>query len=204
MCAGGKKGRFHLFYYVNHPIYHSDRRRHIAIGEAFEHQKKSLGASDGFRGNRYTAQKNMLGDNKQQDFLVKGQNSLLLEKENVNKHENKKTTTRERIAKQHGIGEGVVQRSSELVQSLKIADEQRALLIGEAYRAQKMSKGGQTGNTNAKKRIDQKDPFVSELGKVGSDEECNAEKFPNTAAKIAHDFGVGEATPKRAEQYISF
>ena len=70
-----------------------------------------------------------------------------------------------------------------------ITDEQRTVLIGEAYKAQKMKRGAQPGNTNAKKQSRQNDDFVLSQG----------EKTKNV---IARNFGVGSKTVERAEHYV--
>lgn len=66
-----------------------------------------------------------------------------------------------------------------------ITGEQKTALIGEAYKAQKMTVGGDRRSDNFSK--DQNGPL---------------KKYENTAQKIADDFGVGEQTVKRAEHFI--
>ena len=66
-----------------------------------------------------------------------------------------------------------------------ITDEQKTALIGEAYKAQKMTAGGDRRSDNFSK--DQNGPL---------------KKYENTAQKIADDFGVGEQTVKRAERFV--
>lgn len=66
-----------------------------------------------------------------------------------------------------------------------ITDEQKTALIGEAYKAQKMTAGGDRRSDNFSK------------GQNGL-----LKKYENTAQKIADDFGVGEQTVKRAEHFI--
>ena len=66
-----------------------------------------------------------------------------------------------------------------------ITDEQKTALIGEAYKAQKMTAGGDRRSDNFSK------------GQSGL-----LKKYENTAQKIADDFGVGEQTVKRAEHFI--
>ena len=69
-----------------------------------------------------------------------------------------------------------------------ISDEQRTVLIGEAYKAQKKTVGASVGNGNAKKQCAQNG---------------HIESRPNrTADKIAKDFSVGKETVKRAEQFL--
>ena len=70
-----------------------------------------------------------------------------------------------------------------------ITDEQKTALIGEAYKAQKMSQGAQPGNGNAKKQSPQNEDFVSRAtGK--------------TRDVIAKSFGVGKSTVERAEHFV--
>lgn len=66
-----------------------------------------------------------------------------------------------------------------------ITDEQKAALIGEAYKAQKMSAGGDRRSSDFSK--DQNGPL---------------KKYENTAQRIAEEFGVGEQTVKRAERFV--
>lgn len=69
-----------------------------------------------------------------------------------------------------------------------ITDEQRTVLIGEAYKAQKKTVGASVGNGNAEKQCAQNG---------------HIEFRPNrTADKIAKQFGVGKETVKRAEQFL--
>lgn len=67
-----------------------------------------------------------------------------------------------------------------------ITDKQKTVLIGEAYKAQKMSQGAQIGNSNAKKQSDQCGHIVSN----------------RTRKEIANQFSVGEGTVQRAENYV--
>lgn len=67
-----------------------------------------------------------------------------------------------------------------------ITDEQKTVLIGEAYKAQKMSVGAPEGNKNAKKQTDQ-------IGQIVS---------VSTRKEIAKQFSVGEMTVQRAENYV--
>lgn len=68
-----------------------------------------------------------------------------------------------------------------------ITDEQRTYLIGEAYRAQKMTQGAPMGNTNAAKQSHQSEDFVLN-GK--------------TKDIISKQFGVGGSTVERAGQFV--
>ena len=70
-----------------------------------------------------------------------------------------------------------------------VTDEQKTVLIGEAYKAQKMTQGSTQKRDDAGHflRKDQNGPFGS----------CE-----NTAQKIAADFKVGEQTVKRAEHFL--
>lgn len=70
-----------------------------------------------------------------------------------------------------------------------ITDGQRTYLIGEAYRAQKMTQGTNNQYVQAKSEKDQNGLFQK--------------KYDNTAQKIAADFGVGEQSVKRAEMYAN-
>lgn len=70
-----------------------------------------------------------------------------------------------------------------------ITDEQKTVLIGEAYKTQKMTQGAQPGNTNAKKQSHQNDDFVLMSGEKTKD-------------VIARNFGVGASTVERAEHYV--
>ena len=67
-----------------------------------------------------------------------------------------------------------------------ITDEQKTALIGEAYKAQKMTIGAQIGNENAKKQSDQSGHIVS----------------VRTRKQIADKFSVGEGTVQRAENFV--
>ena len=77
-----------------------------------------------------------------------------------------------------------------------ITDEQKTALIGEAYKAQKMSQGGERGTSRSEEtgRFTAKD----QNGPLRVDRQ----RYENTAQKIANDFGVGEQTVKRAEHFI--
>ena len=66
-----------------------------------------------------------------------------------------------------------------------ITDEQKAALIGEAYKAQKMTQGGDRRSESFSK--DHNGPL---------------KKYDNKAQKIADDFSVGEQTVKRAERFL--
>lgn len=69
-----------------------------------------------------------------------------------------------------------------------ITDEQKTALIGEAYKAQKMTQGTNNQYIQAKREKDQNGPFQK--------------KYENTAQRIAEEFGVGEQTVKRAERFV--
>lgn len=69
-----------------------------------------------------------------------------------------------------------------------VTDEQKTLILAEAYEARKLTKGGQEGNSNAEKRMDHSGPFVSEDG--------------GTFEKVAKEFGVGRTTVKRAKHFL--
>ena len=72
-----------------------------------------------------------------------------------------------------------------------ITDEQKTALIGEAYKAQKMSVGAPAGNENAKKQCGQNGAIVSENDK------------PNrTRNIIAKQFGVGTKTVELSEHFV--
>lgn len=70
-----------------------------------------------------------------------------------------------------------------------ITNEQKTALIGEAYKAQKMTQGAQPGNVNAKKQSHQSEAFVSRPG-------------GKTKDVIARGFGVGSSTVERAEHFV--
>ena len=72
-----------------------------------------------------------------------------------------------------------------------ITDEQKTALIGEAYKAQKMSVGAQIGNENAKKQCGQNDAIVL----------CG-DKPTRTRDSIAKQFGVGTKTVERSEHFL--
>lgn len=61
-----------------------------------------------------------------------------------------------------------------------ITDEQKTVLIGEAYKAQKMAQGGDRKSS-------------------AQNEHLNGKK---TADIVANDFGVGKETVKRAEHFL--
>lgn len=71
-----------------------------------------------------------------------------------------------------------------------ITDEQRTVLIGEAYKAQKMTQGGNRGTER-----DESGKFTAS-GQIGH--------LPNetTRKEIAKQFSVGERTVQRAEHYV--
>ena len=68
-----------------------------------------------------------------------------------------------------------------------ITPEQRTVLIGEAYKAQKLSRGGDRGNQHTK---------------VASAQNEHLPPHRRTASKIAEQFGVGKETVKRAEKFL--
>ena len=68
-----------------------------------------------------------------------------------------------------------------------ITDEQKTVLIGEAYKAQKMSIGAPEGNKNAEKQRSKTD---------------HCTKTEKTGEKIAKEFGVGYGTVLRAENFV--
>lgn len=70
-----------------------------------------------------------------------------------------------------------------------ITDEQRTYLIGEAYRAQKMTQGTNNQYVQAKSEKGQNDHLQK--------------KHDSTAQKIAEDFGVGEKSVRRAEMFAN-
>lgn len=69
-----------------------------------------------------------------------------------------------------------------------VKEYQRDALIAEASKAQKKMVGAPVRNSNAKKQMDQNDPFVS--------------KAERSRKKVAKLFGVGEGTVQRAEQFL--
>lgn len=71
-----------------------------------------------------------------------------------------------------------------------ITDEQKTALIGEAYKAQKMSQGGERGTARSE-----------ETGKFTAGAQ-NEHLRGKTADIIARSFGVGRETVKRAEHFI--
>ena len=70
-----------------------------------------------------------------------------------------------------------------------ITDEQKTALIGEAYKAQKMTQGAQPGNVNAKKQSHQNGDFV-------------LKPREKTKDVIARNFGVGGSSVERAEHFV--
>lgn len=69
-----------------------------------------------------------------------------------------------------------------------ITDEQKTALIGEAYKAQKLTQGTNNQYVQAKSEKDHNGPFQK--------------KYENTAQRIADDFKGGEQTVKRAEHFV--
>lgn len=72
-----------------------------------------------------------------------------------------------------------------------ITDEQKTALIGEAYKAQKMTVGAQVGNENAKKQCGQIGAIV-----------LRPDKPNRTRDIIAKQFGVGTKTVERSEHFV--
>lgn len=72
-----------------------------------------------------------------------------------------------------------------------ITDEQRTVLIGEAYKAQKLSIGGDRGTDHDASGKFSASPHFEDL-----------RKRQKTASKIAEQFGVGKSTVERAEQFL--
>ena len=70
-----------------------------------------------------------------------------------------------------------------------ITDEQKTVLIGEAYKAQKMSVGAPEGNKNAEKQSRQNGDFV--LKSEGK-----------TKDVIAKQFGISGSTVERSERFV--
>lgn len=71
-----------------------------------------------------------------------------------------------------------------------ISDEQRTVLIGEAYKAQKMTRGAADGFRG------------NQHTKVVSAQNEHLPKANRTVDKIAKDFSVGKETVKRAEHFL--
>ena len=71
-----------------------------------------------------------------------------------------------------------------------ITDEQRTALIGEAYKAQKMTQGGDRGTDRNKK------------GKFTARDQNGLLTNNKTRKEIAKQFSVGEGTVQRAEQFV--
>lgn len=69
-----------------------------------------------------------------------------------------------------------------------VTDEQKTVLIGEAYKAQKMTRGSNNQYIQAKSEKDQNGLFQK--------------GYENTAQRIADGFRVGEQTVKRAEHFV--
>ena len=90
-----------------------------------------------------------------------------------------------------------------------VTDEQKTVLIGEAYKAQKMTAGGDRKSENFSKDhngpLKTKEEKAAVLGAAykalkGAGNDHNG--FKSTAQKIASDFKVGEQTVKRAEHFL--
>lgn len=71
-----------------------------------------------------------------------------------------------------------------------ITDEQKTALIGEAYKAQKMTHGGNTQREH------------DESGKFASSHQNEDLRLTKTKDVIAKQFGVGGSTVERAEHYV--
>lgn len=87
--------------------------------------------------------------------------------------------------------------------SRQASDLSVQILIGEAYKAQKLSRGAQIGNTHAKKQSAQNEPFEKPMKTAAA----SAQNGPlphsqKTSQKIAKSFNVGEQTVKRAEKFL--
>ena len=90
----------------------TDEQKTVLIGEAYKAQKKTQGASDGFRGNQHAK-------------VVSNQNDYLA-----------KEKTKEIIAKQFGVGSSTVQRAEHFLDGLNEAEKvspgiKEAVLAGE-------------------------------------------------------------------------
>ena len=71
-----------------------------------------------------------------------------------------------------------------------ITDEQKTALIGEAYKAQKMTHGGNTAREH------------DDHGRFASSRQNDALKSERTRNMVARDFGVGTKTVERAEWFL--
>lgn len=72
-----------------------------------------------------------------------------------------------------------------------VTDEQKTVLIGEAYKAQKMSNGGERGTCRDQTGKFAASPHFDDLRQTN-----------RTAGKIAKQFNVGKATVERAEYFV--
>lgn len=167
-------------------------QRDYLLKEEHDALVKTHGATDGFRGNQYVK-------------VVNGQNDQLPNSSG------EMFQARKVVAKEHGIKESEVRRAVEFGRGLDAAEKispglKEAVLSGtvkapksviseirnapeekkrEAYKAQKMTAGGDRRSDNFSKG-----------------QNSLLKKYENTAQKIADDFGVGEQTVKRAEHFI--
>lgn len=71
-----------------------------------------------------------------------------------------------------------------------ITDEQKTILIGEAYKAQKMTHGGNTSREH------------DDTGRFTSSRQNGDLRKEKTRDVIARDFGVGTRTVERAENFV--
>ncbi|MBR3556760.1 MAG: hypothetical protein IKN89_12680 [Oscillospiraceae bacterium] len=91
-----------------------------------------------------------------------------------------------------------------------LTEEQRAYMIGKMYDARKHGVGGQTGNSNARKRTGHGDPIVSSADAPGrTDEEIGAEQgIGSRTVRRANEFSQGvdalrEVSPDAAEKVLT-
>jgi len=70
-----------------------------------------------------------------------------------------------------------------------LTDEQKTVLIGEAYKAQKLTQGGDRGTNR------------DDGGKFTASAQ-NGPMRPRTSEIVAKEFGVGKNTVKRAEHFV--
>lgn len=90
-----------------------------------------------------------------------------------------------------GVYTAIVWMCKKQIGRRNITDEQRTVLIGEAYKAQKLSIGGDRGTDH-----DASGKFSA------SPQNEDLRKRQKTASKIAEQFGVGKSTVERAEQFL--
>ena len=84
-----------------------------------------------------------------------------------------------------GVYTAIVWMCKKQIGRRNITDEQRTVLIGEAYKAQKLSRGGDRKTEN-----------------FSNGQNDHLKNSMITAQMIASDFGVGEKTVRRAEQFL--